>query len=75
MHVQHLLSTLICASWTHAHVQEHHASLLWCVWVLVHMLCEGYVFVLPILSEPPALCVLDARTHAQAACMPAVICT
>jgi hypothetical protein len=74
-HVQHLLITMICASWTHAHAQEHHASLLWSVRVLVHMLYEGYVFVRPILSEPPALCVLDARTHEPAARMPAMICT
>jgi hypothetical protein len=67
---------MVRASWTHAHTQKHHASLLWSVRVLVHMLCKEYlgayyacarikyVYLRPILSEPPALCVLDARAHA-----------
>jgi hypothetical protein len=62
MDVQHLLSTMICPSWTHARGQEHHTSLS--ARIPVHMLCEWYVFVRPMSSEPPTLCVLDARAHA-----------
>jgi hypothetical protein len=69
MHVQHILSTMICCVQMHAHVQEHYASLLWSVRVLVHMLYEGYVLVRPILSEPPALCVLDAHMRQPHACL------